>query len=149
MAPGDCLVHLDTALISQQDASMALTLFYGILNTESGDLQFSNGGHAIPYLYSEIGRARPLYEKAHAKYHNGTVKMKPGDGLLLYTDGVTEAPNLDRKWFGNDRMEEYVNLNAPEPVERMVLDLFTTLRYFCLGTAQADDITVMALRYRG
>jgi sigma-B regulation protein RsbU (phosphoserine phosphatase) len=75
--------------------------------------------------------------------------MKPGDGLLLYTDGVTEAPNGVKEWFGNDRMKEYINLHASGTAEQMVLDLFTALRFFSLGTAQADDITVMALRYRG
>ena len=128
---------------------MALSLFYGVLDTQTGQLQFSNDGHAIPYLYSEGGGAKPLHQRSNAKYRTETVQMKSGDGLLLYTDGVTEAPNRDRKWFGNDRIEEYVNLNARGTVDHMVLDLFTTLRFFCLGTAQADDITVMALRYRG
>ena len=150
-APGACLQHLDTALASQQDASMSPTLFYGVLDTQSGELQFANNGHAVPYFYSEAGGAKPLHEhaKPDARYRTETVVMKPGDGLLLYTDGVTEAPNEVREWFGNDRMKEYVSLHASGTAEQMVLDLFTALRFFSLGTAQADDITVMALRYRG
>jgi sigma-B regulation protein RsbU (phosphoserine phosphatase) len=75
--------------------------------------------------------------------------MKPGDTLLLYTDGVSEAPNAAREWFGKRRIEEYLNLHAGAPAEQTVLDLFTALRFFSPGTAQADDITVMVLRYLG
>ena len=82
-------------------------------------------------------------------FRTDTVTMKPGDGLLLYTDGVTGAPNQLHERFGNARLEEYANLYISRPVEQMVLDLFTAVRFFSLGTAQEDDISVMALRYRG
>jgi sigma-B regulation protein RsbU (phosphoserine phosphatase) len=149
--PGDCLQHLHAALASQQDASMCLTVFYGVLDTLTGQLQFANDGHMVPYLYSESGRATPLHghQKSQTKYRTETVRMRPGDGLLLYTDGVTEAPNRVREWFGQDRVADYVNRNAAGTAEQMVLGLFTALRFFSLGTAQDDDITVMALRYRG
>jgi len=75
--------------------------------------------------------------------------MKPGDGLLLCTDGVTEANNQHKEWFGNARLKQHVNLHAAGSAEQMVLDLFTSLRFFSLGIAQADDITVMAVRYQG
>ncbi|MGA3185983.1 MAG: SpoIIE family protein phosphatase [Bryobacteraceae bacterium] len=152
MAPGACLKHLEAALADQQDASMCPTLFYGVLDTRSGELQFANNGHSVPYLYSEAGGAKPLHGvsvKSDDNYRTGMIQMKPGDGLLLYTDGVTEAPNGDRQWFGDVRLKEHVNLHASSTAERMVLDLFTSLRFFSPGTAQNDDITVMALRYRG
>jgi sigma-B regulation protein RsbU (phosphoserine phosphatase) len=151
MPPGECLQRLHASLAGQQDASMSLTLFYGVLDTQSGQLQFSNDGHAVPYLYSKVSGARLLQDHAaqQVKYRTDTVTMKPGEGVLVYTDGVTEAPNQFREWFGNARLEEYVNLHVAGSAEQMVLDLFTTLRFFSPGTAQADDITVMALRYQG
>jgi len=151
MAPGTCLQYLEEALADQKEASMSLTVFYGVLDTRSGQLQFANNGHAVPYFYSETGGAKPLHEhaKGHEKFRTEVVRMKPGDGLLLYTDGASEAPNAGREWFGKRRIAEYVNLHAAEPAERMVLDLFTALRFFAPETAQPDDITVMALRYLG
>ncbi len=150
VAPVACLEHLEAALAGQQDASMPLTLFYGILDTHSGDLQFANQGHAVPILYSKTEGAKPLHDpaKPHEKYSNDTVKMKPGDGLLLYTDGVTEAPNEVREPYGTGRLKDYVNLHASGTAEQIVLNLFTAVRFFSPGTAQTDDITVMALRYR-
>jgi sigma-B regulation protein RsbU (phosphoserine phosphatase) len=157
MPPGECLRQLRGTLADQQDASMSPTLFYGILDTRTGELQFSNDGHAVPYFYSKTGGARPLSGasdihdgKPRPSYRTDVVNMKRGDGLLLYTDGVTEAPNHVREWFGSaQRMQEYVNLHASGSAEQMVLDLFTALRFFSLGTVQADDITVLALRYLG
>jgi phosphoserine phosphatase RsbU/P len=151
MPPGECLQHVRSVLADQQDASMDLTLFYGVLDTQSGQLQFSNDGHAAPYYYSETGGARLLQDREtrHVKYCTETVTMKPGDGLLLYSDGVTEATNQRNEWFGNARIEEHVNLHAAGAAEQMVLDLFTAVRFFSLEVAQADDISVMALRYRG
>ena len=151
MEPGACLQHLNVALADQQEASMSLTVFYGVLDTKSGLLQFANDGHAVPYFYSGDGGASPLHApaKAHERHCTQSVQMKPGDGLLLYTDGASEAPNAASEWFGKGRIENFVNLHAAAPAEQMVLDLFTALRFFSPGTAQADDITVMALRYRG
>jgi sigma-B regulation protein RsbU (phosphoserine phosphatase) len=130
---------------------MSLTVFYGVLDTKSGRLQFANNRHAVPYFFSESGSAKPLHDhaKGQQRFRTETVQMKPGDGLLLYTDGASEAPNAGREWFGKRRIEEYVNLHATAPAERMVLDLFTALRFFSPETAQPDDITVMALRYLG
>jgi sigma-B regulation protein RsbU (phosphoserine phosphatase) len=62
MPPGECLEHLDEALVGQQDPSMSLTLFYGVLDTLSGQLEFSNSGHAIPYFYSKAHGAKPLHK---------------------------------------------------------------------------------------
>jgi phosphoserine phosphatase RsbU/P len=151
MSPGECLEHVHAVLREEQDASMALTLFYGVLDTASGELRFSNDGHAAPYLYSETGGARLLEdaEQPPVKYRTATASLKAGDGLLLYTDGVSEAPNLRREWFGKAGLEAYVNSHASATAEQVVLDLFTALRFFALGSAQNDDITVMVLRYLG
>ena len=147
--PGECLERVHATLSGQQDASMCPTLFYAVLDTQSGQLQFSNDGHSAPYFYSKTGGAKLLYERSQPPYLTDSVQMKPGDGLLLYTDGVTEAPDQVNDWFGQGRLEEYVNLHASGSAEQIVLDLFTALRFFSLGIVQADDITVMALRYLG
>jgi sigma-B regulation protein RsbU (phosphoserine phosphatase) len=151
MPAGECLKHVHAVLADHTDPSMSLTLFYGVLDTRSGQLQFSNDGHAAPYYYSKAGGVRWLQGRAgpRIKYGTETVVMKPGDGLLLCTDGVTEANNQRKEWFGNARLEQHVNLHAAGSAEQMVLDLFTSLRFFSLGIAQADDITVMAVRYQG
>ena len=151
MPPGECLRQVGAALADQQDGATFLTVFYGVLNTASGQLEFSNEGHAAPYFYSKAGHAKLLRDRdvPNVKYRTDIVTMTPGDGLLLYSDGVTEAPDQFGALFGNARLEEYVNLHAPGSAEQMVLDSFTALRFFSLGTAQADDITVMDLRYLG
>ena len=151
MPPGECLRHVGAALAAQQDGATHLTVFYGVLDTASGELQFSNDGHAAPYLYSKTGHARRLRDGGipQVKYRTDTVTMTPGDGLLLYSDGVTEAPDRFGELFGNARLEEYVNLHAPGSAEQMVLDAFTALRFFSIETAQADDITLLDLRYLG
>ena len=132
MPAGECLKHVHAVLADHTDASMSLTLFYGVLDTRNGQLQFSNDGHAAPYYYSKDGGVRWLQGRdgPRVKYGTETVAMKPGDGLLLCTDGVTEANNQRKEWFGKARLEQHVNLHAAGSAEQMVLDLFTSLRFF-------------------
>lgn len=159
-APGKCLEQLHTALVGQHESSTSVSLFYGVLNTHDGGLQFCNDGHPIPYVFSERGGARPLRDHdapqikeangmGETKYYTDFVRMKPGDGLLLYTDGVTGARNKFGERFGSTRLEEHASLHASGSMESMILDLYNTLRFFSGETAQTDDMTALALRYRG
>jgi phosphoserine phosphatase RsbU/P len=138
--PGPCLDFLNVSLARENPSSMFVTLFYGILNTSTGLIQYSVGGHNPPYIFSPDGTVRPLPIEHSgtivglfegSRYQTETCRLSPGDGILLYTDGVTEA------------------VNARSRAEQIVSGLHASVNEFAEGAPQADDITVLALRYLG
>lgn len=153
--PGECFTYVNASLSEQNPAGMFVTLFYGVLNTRTGEIEFANGGHNPPYVFSRQGELRALTQKSGpllgviegCQYETLNGRIEVGDGILLYTDGVTEACDKNKQFFGEQRLEQYLSEHASQSVEQLVQHLHSDLQAFSRGTAQADDITVVALRY--
>jgi sigma-B regulation protein RsbU (phosphoserine phosphatase) len=154
-APGDCLAYMNSNLAVQSDSAMFTTVFYGILNTRTGDLQFANGGHNRPYVMAVDRQPRPLSEESGPivgimdgfTYDTYTGRLAPGETLVLYTDGVTEARDRNDGFFGEKRLEQLLSAHSGESAEQLVASLHAAVQEFAIGEPQADDITVLALRY--
>ena len=154
LSAGDCLTYVNGALAAQNELSMFVTLFYAILNTKTGELEFSSAGHIPPYLFSDAS-ARSL-DAANgpilgvidgAIYETQRVQLQRGEGILLYTDGVTEAMNMAEELFGEKQMEQCLRENGARPLQEVVQALFSRIREHARATPQSDDITVLAARY--
>jgi sigma-B regulation protein RsbU (phosphoserine phosphatase) len=156
-SPGECLAYMNSNLAAQSDSAMFTTVFYGILDTQTGDLQFANGGHNRPYVVGADGQPRPLSDESGPivgimdgfAYETYTGKLAPGDALVLYTDGVTEARDKNDGFFGEQRLEELLSERCTEPAQQLVASLHARVQEFAIGEPQADDITVLALRFLG
>jgi sigma-B regulation protein RsbU (phosphoserine phosphatase) len=158
LAPGACLEYLNVTLARENPSSMFVTLFYGILNTRTGVIQYSVGGHNPPYIFSKDGSVRQL-PIGHsgtivgliesARYATETCRLAPGDAIVLYTDGVTEAMNREEDFFSEERLEQYLAGNAGASAKQIVTGVHGAVQEFAAGAPQADDITVLALRYLG
>jgi sigma-B regulation protein RsbU (phosphoserine phosphatase) len=154
--PHECLEHVNRVLLRQRESEVFLTLLYGILDLETGDFEFSAGAQPPPCLYSREGRSRFLHEPRgmmlgvmdEASYDFATVRLGPGDGLLLYTDGVTEAESSSDKFFTSNRLADLVDASKGEPVDKMVDNIVEGLKAFTLGREQSDDITMLAIRFK-
>ena len=155
-SPDEILCRLNEALCRDNASCMFVTLFSAILDIRTGWVEYSNGGHNLPYLLSN-GRIEPLENTAGrvlgvtegAKYHSNRIILQPGDGLFLYTDGVTEALDQRQNFFSERRLKAFlasVNTMYPEDLTR---GLVHEVQRFSAGAAQADDITILALRYWG
>ena len=156
--PGKCLDYLNTTLTVQNTANMFVTMFYGILDTRTGDMEYAIGGHNPPYVFSAGGEIRELPTGnagpvvgllEDAQFQTGTYRMTPGEGILLFTDGVTEAINRNEEFFNEERLELFLASHRTESTERLVSNLHREVQVFAEGMPQADDITVLALRYLG
>jgi len=153
--PGECLAYMNSNLTAQSDSAMFTTVFYGILDTRSGELQFANGGHNRPYVLAVDGQPRPLSEESGPivgimdgfSYDTYTGRLAPGETLVLYTDGVTEARDKNDAFFGDRRLEQLLAVHCGESAEQLVASLHAAVQEFAIGEPQADDITVLALRY--
>jgi phosphoserine phosphatase RsbU/P len=156
-SPGDCLIYMNTSLGEQNVSGMFVTLFYGVLNTRTGDLEFANGGHNPPYIFSSEGKIRALTDSSGPlvgliegyRFVTRNARIQPGEGILLFTDGVTEAIDARDEFFGEEALESYLAAHASQTAEQIVRELHLKVQDFAKGAPQADDITVLALRYLG
>ena len=115
----------------------------------AGELEYVNCGHVPPLLVSQDQVSRPEHSNlpvgllAEATYESGRRQLKPGDRLVIVTDGVTEAENARGDFFENERLE------AVAAKSSSLEEIFTCLANFCGGTPLNDDCTVVELVYTG
>lgn len=134
-------------------ANRFVTLFYAELDPESGALSFLNAGHNPPLIVHAAGTVEqlasgglPLGIKRDAEYREGRTQLQPGDVLVIYSDGVTEAVSPSGEEFGATRLYEVVarNINASAAGIRDRIE--SSLTKFAQGTSAADDITLVIVK---
>jgi sigma-B regulation protein RsbU (phosphoserine phosphatase) len=155
-SPAACLQQVNRLLNAENSAEMFVSVFYGILDTQSGRLVFSNGGHNPPLFVRAGGDAQFLDAKPgcvlgvldDAVYQDATSALMPGDTLVLYTDGVTEAMNGVDELYGEERLQRLLRNPADSPrnlIDRVIADV----KQHSGEATQSDDITLLAVTYRG
>ncbi len=152
----ECMNYVNNLLCNESVASMFVTVFYGILNTATGELEYVNAGHNPPYLINssgiktvELTRGTVLGGIEHFNYRSLKMQLAPGDILYLYTDGVTEAFNRKGELYGDDRLEEVLKANLQTGQTEIVKIVLTEVAAFAAGFPPSDDITMMAIKFMG
>ena len=154
--PGEVLRKLNTMLIPESEEATFVTIFYAILNTRTGEVQYSNGGHNPPYLLKASGEVQQLASTdgfilgkiSQLEFDTAKVKLEPGDTLFLYTDGVTEAMDKEANQYEEHRLEKFLGMRNGSTIEELIKGSFADVKKFVDGAPQADDITVLAVRYQ-
>lgn len=144
-------------LCENNEAGMFVTAFLGYLDLTTGEFSFVNAGHNPPllkrgdepfgWLKSKVGFV--LAGDEDTWYWQQEMVLQPGDELFLYTDGVTEAVDGENRLFGDPRLLDTVNEYAGMPLKEFTVAVKGEIDRFADGAEQADDITMLALRYRG
>lgn len=153
----ECLQQVNAMLHANSDHETFVTLFYGILDTRTGEVIYSNAGHNPPYVLRNSGHLEVVPAAGglmlglfgHARYETNTLALQPGDRLIMFTDGVTEAKNLEQDDFSETRLEEFLKRSPDSPLPGIIASLVSEVQAFSQGAPQADDLTVLALRYAG
>ena len=155
--PGPVLTKVNAILARDNSEGMFVTIFYGVLDIETGLLSLSSAGHDDSYLMTDgnpaeilgyMGPAIALLE--NVTYTTMTRQLKKGDAVLLITDGVTEAFNIDGRVFTAERLKQLVNTRCDRSGARPIIDsVVKEVEAFSLGTEQSDDITCVAVQYLG
>lgn len=153
--PADCIAKVNNMLIPESDITTFVTVFYGVLNVKTGELNFCNGGHNLPYLVSAKGVVTEfediggllLGKFADAPYEKGTVHLNHGDSIVTFTDGVTEAENEEQDFFDEERVIQFLQKNGTRTLNSQVKGLFLEVMKFAGSANQSDDITVLSVRY--
>jgi sigma-B regulation protein RsbU (phosphoserine phosphatase) len=155
-SPKEVFEFVNNLLCENNEASMFVTAFMGYLDISDGKLTFVNAGHNPPILFSD-GKYDYLRKKGgfvlagmqNTSYIQEEVVMQAGDELFLYTDGVTEAENTEGAFFGEARLISLLNKNTNLPLKKLIGVVKSDVNKFADGAEQADDITMLALRYKG
>ena len=156
--PDSCLNCVNHLLCGDNKADLFVTVFYGVLDTRTGEVAYTNAGHNAPYWMRRNGTPpAPLANQGgivlgvlpEARYTKTTITLEPGECLFLYTDGVTEAMNKDRDLFCDTRLGEHLASMAGAPLEELTQRLAGAIDAFTLSYPQHDDITTLAVRYNG
>ncbi len=146
--------RINLSLCSNNDENIFVTCWLGILNLASGELKYTNAGHNKPIIFHN---GVPAYttEKAGlvlgafegSQYVENTVTLGINDRILLYTDGVTEAHNINNELFGEKRLLKYAEINNGIVPKDFVVKLRSNIEAFTGTAPQFDDITILMFRY--
>ncbi len=155
--PAECINKVNNMLIPESDIATFVTVFFGVLNVKTGELNYCNGGHNLPYIVTEEGEITEIEDVGglllgkfeNAPYQKGTVQLNPGDTVVTFTDGVTEAENETSDFFDEERVITYLKKNGSRPLDSQVKGLFLEVLKFAGSATQSDDITVLSVRYNG
>lgn len=137
-------------LVDSTPANRFVTLFYAELDPKDGSLAFLNAGHNPPLIVHAGGSMEqlaagglPLGIMANADFREGKTRLHPGDVLVIYSDGVSEAVNPKGEEFGPTRLYETVARNLDASAAGIRDRIESALTKFCQGTPAADDITLV------
>lgn len=157
LSPGDILTNVNKELSQGNDACMFTTVFMGILHTKTGEIFYANGGHNPPLVlrkdreiqFLEGGRGLVVGAMENSNYETERFILRPGESLLMYTDGVTEAMNQQGEAFSEGRLKNEIALSYGESIQDMIGRVMKKIIAFSYGTPQSDDITMMMIQFRG
>jgi phosphoserine phosphatase RsbU/P len=150
----DLFARVNTFFYDRTPGEMYATMFYGVVDPH-GNLRFVNAGHIPPILVHPDGRVEPLTASGfpvgllpNAAFPVETMKLEPGDKLLVFSDGVTEAQNLNREFFGDARFEEFVRKHSAETPREICRLVVAEVQNFAGTAPQTDDLTVLCFELK-
>jgi len=152
--PARVFNHINNFLCEHAEVGRYATMFFGVLS-RNGDLQYINAGHPSPLLFRRGELAEPFTEGSYpvglvpgTEYKAACVKLEADDTLILFSDGVTEAADPEDQLFGVPRLREALAGRHDAPLDQLQKAVFDSVAKFSRGASQADDITLLLVRYR-
>lgn len=152
--PGVTIARVNVALFRRGIESRYVTLLYGVL-TADGRLTYCNAGHNAPVVIGRQGIRRleaggpPVGLFEISQYTEETVTLDPGDCVVVFSDGVSEALSKDGSEFCDGRIIDCVKAHCQAEPQTLVQELFAGVRAFTAGAVQSDDVTALVVRYDG
>jgi sigma-B regulation protein RsbU (phosphoserine phosphatase) len=158
VSPSASIDRLNAVLAAENDQMMFVTLFYGVLDLATGRFTYVNAGHNPPFVCRSDGSVTPLERSGdiaiavfeEAQYRERVIDLRADDLVFFYTDGVTEAFDIDGTEYGEARLVDLLKQVPPMASAADVANFIVEgVHAFERGANQADDITSVALRYFG
>ncbi len=156
MSAAKAVGHMNDLLCAGNEQCRFVTFWFGRLDLSTGEVEYVNAGHNAPILLSgrnastlPMSENLPLGIQSDIEFVSGRFRLMSGDGLLLFTDGITEAMDANAREFGGSRLLEVVARNPLAGASGMISDVLEAVRTHAQGTSQSDDITMLCLRFLG
>lgn len=153
-SPQQLLAMLNVELCRNNDSCMFVSLLCGMLDVFTGELVMASAGHEPPVLCDaegvqliELDTGAALGLDEDARYPARTLRLQPGQTLMLYTDGITEATDTQQQMFGTERLLACLERSTSHSAADLASGLLAEVDRFAEGAGQADDITVLALSW--
>ncbi len=155
-SPAECFQKVNKTLCSENVTTMFVTAMYGIFDIETHELTYTNAGH-LPivivrpdetpsFLECDSGMALGIMEDI--EFQNNSHVLAPGEIIMMYTDGVTEASNNNGEEFDFSRLIEVFKQHPDISPEQLTKNLVSEIKRFVAGAPQSDDITTLCLKYK-
>jgi sigma-B regulation protein RsbU (phosphoserine phosphatase) len=153
-SPASIVTRVNDVLSADNPASMFVTLFLAIVDIRTGKFRYCNAGHNPPYIVHGDDRLTELNQRhgvvmgamTGLAYHEDESQLTLGDSLFIFTDGVTEAMDVEGSLFGEKRLETLLVDADRAAAEQLTASVLTSVEGFATGASQADDITILAYR---
>ena len=155
--PGQILTEVNKELSRENESSMFVTYFLCLLDIRSGKLNYCNAGHNPPLYISANGQLTKL-DQLHGPvlgaiedfdYGQDEVIMKKGEQIVLFTDGITEAMDINHSQYSNERLDNLFSHNGKHKAKDAVKAILDDVSEFRGEAEQSDDITVLSIIYQG
>ncbi len=152
--PARVFNHVNRFLCGHSEVGRYATMFFGILD-QDGEMDYINAGHPSPFLIRHGVAEEPFTEGSYpvglvqdAEYVTARVKLEPGDTLILFSDGVTEAMDPGEELYGVPRLREVLTGQSDCALDKLQKSILESVENFAKGAHQADDLTLLIVRYR-
>ncbi len=149
----ECLERSNKLLYRSTDIQKFATLFYGILDIQKHHVEYSKAGHEAPFLFAKNSEVRRLNTGGtilgfmeNSSYNEETIPFKPGDVLVIYSDGITEAMNEEEEQFGEEGLEPVIRENIELPAEQLIDRIVEAARAFAGEQPPMDDMTLLVIK---
>ena len=153
LPPHEILGRANAALSQENEQCMFVTLFLGIFHRGTSTLTYANAGHNPPYLLRTgvpvplpIAPSPALGVFEGASYRTQSCALPSGEGLFLYTDGISEAMDSGQQLYGTERLEEALKARAQQDAHTLIKGIIESVQAFSREAGQSDDIAVLFLR---
>ena len=156
LCPKEHIDYINQICVKNNKNHMFVTLFYGVLNLKTGLLKYVNAGHNSPYKIDKNGKIKALSEadnvavgvKKKVQFTENQVQLQSDDFLFLYTDGIPEARDNNKEFFGTKRLVDTLSQASNQSTKEMANKIVQSVEDFTKGVQQFDDITYALFKYK-
>lgn len=157
VSPANIMSRVNDELSERNESCTFVTVFLGVVNVETGEFRYTNAGHNPPYVRHADATITCLDQRngpvvgfmPELEYTECNRVLAPEDVLVIYTDGVTEAMNANKKLYSDQRLEDLIRERSLDTVEQALQVVLDDVDDHVEGAEQSDDITVLTFRYNG